>query len=275
MNPIILLSLSLLLFSSCTFNDWSSWSWWSHASVIQNTVWENISKNRESPVVNTVTTKDTIQMLSNAYSEELLAHDIYSKMVEKYPNLIELKNIINSELNHKEQVGRLLDTRNIVRPTGYWAYTGTYDVLIKMTNSSLTGAIEAGVMIEVGDIDHLLAEYKKIEDTDVRMVFENIGGGSFNHLRAFLKFANENKYSVKTDSTQYLKLDEVNSSGPLQSKMTDLLNANNLPTYGRNMPMGMWNGQGNNNMENWTDENIQMMQGDWQWQGMRGRGMNR
>lgn len=219
-------------------------------------------------------TRETLRM---AYSEELLAHDIYTKMVEKYPNLTEVKNIINSEANHREQVGKLLDVRGITRPTDYGAYSGTYDVLIKMVDSSLTGAIEAGVMIETGDIDHLLAEYKKINEVDVRMVFENIGGGSFNHLRAFLRLAAQDNYVVTTDFARYMQVTEVNSTGPLQSKMTDLLSANNLPTYGNNMPMGMGNGQGNHMMKNGSGENNEMMMqsnGEWQWQG-RGRGMNR
>lgn len=182
------------------------------------------------------------QTLLDAYSEEVLAHDIYTKMVEKYPNLTEVKNIINSEANHREQVGRLLDTRNITRPTGYGIYSGTYDVLKKILDSSLTGAIEAGVMIETGDIDHLLSEYKKVEDQDVRMIFENIGGGSFNHLRAFLRLAGQEKYTVTTEYSRYMKSDEINSNGPLQSKMTELLKANNLPTYG-GLTMGMGNGQ--------------------------------
>jgi len=104
---------------------------------------------------------ETRETLLMAYSEELLAHDIYTKMVAKYPNLIEVKNIINSEANHQEQVGKLLDVRNITRPTDYGTYSGTYDVLIQMLNASLTGAIEAGVIIETGDIDHLLAEYRR------------------------------------------------------------------------------------------------------------------
>ena len=84
-------------------------------------------------------TKETLLM---AYSEELLAHDIYTKMVVKYPNLTEVKNIINSEANHREQVGKLLDVRNITRPTDYGGYNETYEVLTKMVDSSLTGAIE-------------------------------------------------------------------------------------------------------------------------------------
>jgi hypothetical protein len=99
-------------------------------------------------------------------------------------------------------------------------------------------------MVEVGDIDHLVTEYKTVEDTDVRRVFENIGGGSFNHLRAFLRLAVENNYSVTTDYARYMSADEVNSTGSLKSKMTDLLIANNLPTFGTQGGRNGGNGDG-------------------------------
>lgn len=96
-------------------------------------------------------------------------------------------------------------------------------------------------MVEVGDIDHLLSEYKTVEDTDVRRVFENIGGGSFNHLRAFLRLAVENNYIVTTDYARYMTASELNSTGPLKYKMTDLLKSNNLQTFGT---QGGGNGDG-------------------------------
>jgi hypothetical protein len=110
-------------------------------------------------------------------------------MVERYPTLTEVNNIIKSENEHREQVGTLLESRGIARPSDYGIYMDTYTTLKNIIDMSLTGAIEAGILVETGDIDHLLAEYKKITDTDIRQVFENIGGGSFNHLRAFLRMA--------------------------------------------------------------------------------------
>lgn len=248
MKSLFIIPALAIILGSCTVNDLDAT--------------KNIQPNTspKTSISSGSVSLETKEILLMAYSEELLAHDIYTKMVAKYPNLTEVKNVINSEANHREQVGKLLDVRNITRPTDYGAYSGTYDVLTKMVDSSLTGAIEAGVMIETGDIDHLLAEYKKINETDVRMVFENIGGGSFNHLRAFLRLAKENNYTVTTDYSRYMTSIEINSTGPLQSKMTDLLKANNLPTYGGNKPMGMGNGQGNHMMENGSGENNQMMQ---------------
>ncbi len=247
MKSFFIIPVLVLTLGSCTMSDLNA-----RKNIEPNTPPSTLISSGSV----SIETRETLRM---AYSEELLAHDIYTKMVAKYPNLTEVKNIINSEANHREQVGKILDVRGITRPTDYGAYSGTYDVLIKMVDSSLTGAIEAGVMIETGDIDHLLAEYKKINEVDVRMVFENIGGGSFNHLRAFLKLAGQNNYTVTTDFSKYMNSDEINSTGPLQSKMTELLKANNLPTYSNNMPMGMGNGQGNHMMKNGSGENNEMM----------------
>ena len=49
----------------------------------------------------------------------MLAEDIYSKIVEKYPSLSRVRNIVDSEEKHSVQVGKLLDSRNIPRPTDY------------------------------------------------------------------------------------------------------------------------------------------------------------
>jgi hypothetical protein len=173
----------------------------------------------------------TDEILVEAYQEELLAHDIYAKLIEAYPSLSEVQNIIESEAMHQEQVWGLLAIRWIPLPTEYWVYTDTYNTLLAMINESLSWAIEAGVMIETGDIKHLLEEYKRIEDKDVRMVFENIGGWSYNHLRAFLRLAEENDYIVATEYSSFLTPDEVGSTGSLKSKMTELLVSNNLPVY--------------------------------------------
>jgi hypothetical protein len=177
-------------------------------------------------------------ILQDAYSEELLAHDVYAYMVTKYPALTEVNNIINSEAQHQSSVGNLLDAYGLTRPTDYRIYTDTNDTLRKMVDSSLTGAIEAGIMIETGDIEHLLTEYRKIENLDIRQVFENIGGGSFNHLRAFLRMAQSSGYTPKTDTNKYLTAADLNTRGPLHSKMTELLQANGLPTYSSGMMMG-------------------------------------
>lgn len=176
-------------------------------------------------------TEESKTILQNAYSEELLARDIYTYMVSKYSSLANVVNTVNSEKRHNDSIGALLDAYGISRPTDYRIYSDTYTTLKNMIDSSLTGAIEVGIMVETGDIDHLLAEYKKVDNPDIRRVFENIGGGSFNHLRAFLREAQAAGYTPKTDTSKYLTANDLNTRGPLNDKMTELLKVNNLPTY--------------------------------------------
>lgn len=223
MNTLPLMLLSICILSSCTLTDIRSPQ---SVDTLSPQISSEISVNPAQDI------------LIHAYQEELLAHDIYTYMVDRYPELSEVKNIINSENEHREKVGNLLDVRSIVRPTTYGIYADTYTTLKNMIDTSLTGAIEAGIMVETGDIDHLLAEYQKVSDTDVRQVFENIGGGSYNHLRAFLRMAQSAGYTPKTDATPYLTPAEISQSGSLKYKMTELLQANHLPASGSNAPQG-------------------------------------
>lgn len=185
--------------------------------------------------MNTLSTTDTTvttQVLREAYQEELLAEAIYRDIVATYPALASVTNIVGSEEQHSTQVGRLLTARGIELPTDFGIYTDTYTTLKTLVDSSLTGAIEVGIMVETGDIEHLLAEYRKVTDMDVRQVFENIGGGSFNHLRAFLRFAEQYNYTPTTDYSRYMTVADLSTTGSLKFKMTELLESNNLPSSG-------------------------------------------
>lgn len=110
-----------------------------------------MAQNRIHTPVITVTgtlSEEQKTLLQDAYSEELLAHDVYAYMVSKYPSLAEVNNIINSEAQHQSSIGLLLDAYGITRPTDYRIYTDANTALKNMIDSSLTGAIEAGIMIE-------------------------------------------------------------------------------------------------------------------------------
>lgn len=227
--------------SSCTLSDWQS------QKTVATPVSQPITQKTETPTSQSITTDaTTIETLNNAYSEEVLAEAIYRDIVATYPALASVNNIVGSEEQHSTQVGRLLTARAIVLPTGFGIYTDTYTTLKSMVDSSLTGAIEVGIMVETWDIDHLLAEYQKVTDTDVRQVFENIGGGSFNHLRAFLQFAEQYNYTPTTDYSRYMTPTDLSTTGSLKSKMTELLKAKGLPTSWVTGNQGgwQWHGQG-------------------------------
>lgn len=252
MNYLIA-GLCIPFLASCTVAPTNDVTGTTKGAFSRNSMMHASGTMMENHTSQTITATGTLtdaqkSTLQDAYSEEMLARDVYAYMVAKYPSLSEVNNIIQSEKQHNDAVGLLLDAYNISRPTDYRIYTETNTTLRNMVDSSLTGAIEAGIMIESGDIEHLLTEYKSIGNVNVRQVFENIGGGSFNHLRTFLREAQTVGYTPKTDTSKYLSSDELSTRGPLNNKMTELLKANNLPTYSSGtMNMGgMHNGENTN-----------------------------
>lgn len=185
----------------------------------------------------------TLTLLRDAYREELLARDIYTEIMKQYPSFWEIASIIRSETQHMAKIGEILDKYGVNRPTEYGIYENTYRTLMGLIEQGYTGAIEVGIRIETGDIDHLLAAYKQITDPYIRRVFENIGGWSFNHLRAFLREARAIQYRSSLNTTDYLTPEEVDFMGPLHYKMTALLIANGLPVSENGGGMWWWNGK--------------------------------
>ena len=217
MTQLTFLPLVLCMLGSCSLSDWSAQTT-TPLSPTQTPV-------VQSGTTDTITSKisaTTTETLKNAYSEELLAEAIYRDIVAKYPALASIDNIVQSEEKHSTQVGKLLTARGIALPTDFGIYADTYTTLKTLVDSSLTGAIEVGVMVEVGDIDHLLAEY----------------------LRAFLRFAEQYNYTPTTDYSKYMTAADLTTTGSLKSKMTELLQANNLPTSGVSGGQGGWQGRG-------------------------------
>ena len=221
--PILALILSLTLITWCS-ND-RTWS-------------EMKSETHEAIQTKASISQETKDILIKAYQEELLAHDIYQQILKKYPQLSWISNIIESEDQHRKQIGNLLNTYQINEPQDYGSYSGIYSELTEKLNASMTWALEVGVMIEVWDIEHLLQEYKSINDTSIQMVFENIGGWSFNHLRAFIRMAWDHNYEITTPYHAYITQDDLQSRGSLQFKMSELLKQNNLPSHG--VKKGKW-----------------------------------
>jgi hypothetical protein len=103
-----------------------------------------------------------------------------------------LSNILNSEINHQDQVLALLVAREIADPRS--SQVGVfqnaqlqklYDELIAKGSKSVKDSFEVGVAIEeldIADITEMLAETL---ESDVISVLERLRSASENHLRAF------------------------------------------------------------------------------------------
>ena len=125
--------------------------------------------------------------------EEKLAHDVYTKLYEKWGLQI-FSNIAKSETTHVESVRMLLKKYNLTDPTaseGIGEFQNEelqklYDQLIEMGMKSEVDALKVGALIEETDIKDLQEWISRTNKVDIITVYENLMMGSRNHLRAFV-----------------------------------------------------------------------------------------
>ncbi|EEB74249.1 DUF2202 domain-containing protein [Thermococcus sp. AM4] len=125
--------------------------------------------------------------------EEKLAHDVYTKLYEKWGLQI-FKNIADSESTHINAVRLLLDKYGLTDPTkdeGIGEFQNPdiqklYDQLIEMGMKSEIDALKVGALIEETDIKDLQERIDQTNKVDIITVYENLMAGSRNHLRAFV-----------------------------------------------------------------------------------------
>jgi len=145
--------------------------------------------------INTADLKSYIDSIPAAQltQEEKLAHDVYTKLYEKW-GLPIFKNIAESETTHVNAVRLLLDKYNITDPTaneGIGQFQNEeiqklYDQLIEMGMKSEVDALKVGALIEETDIKDLQERIDQTNKADIIVVYENLMKGSRNHLRAFV-----------------------------------------------------------------------------------------
>lgn len=133
------------------------------------------------------------EMLYFLIEEEKLAHDVYTKLYEKYGANV-FGNILQSESTHQDKVLSLITTRGLEDPRideiGKFKnpeLQSLYDQLIKQGIQNATEAYKVGVAIEEKDIADISAYLAYATDQDVIDTLESLRKGSENHLRAFNK----------------------------------------------------------------------------------------
>lgn len=125
------------------------------------------------------------------YQEEKVARDVYNAMYEKWGNRV-FTNIAKSEQSHMDAVKAILDKYNLTVPNDtpgafeLQELQELYNNLITMGSVSSNEAMKVGVLVEQTDIADLL---ERIEDApeDIKVVYQNLLNGSYNHLNAFSK----------------------------------------------------------------------------------------
>lgn len=124
--------------------------------------------------------------------EEKLARDVYQFMYAKWGTAI-FQNIAKSEQTHMDAVLLLLNKYNLPDPVGdkgpgefsNSSLQSLYNLLVNQGSVSQLAALKTGATIEDLDIYDLNIALTKVDNKDIRLVYENLAKGSRNHLRSF------------------------------------------------------------------------------------------
>lgn len=124
--------------------------------------------------------------------EEKLAYDVYTTLHHKWGTNI-FSNIAASELTHTNAVLELIKKYGLVDPVGnrgVGVFMDTtlqtvYNQLVAQGNISALEAFKVGATIEDLDIFDLNNWSTKVDNQDIKFVYQNLTKGSRNHLRSF------------------------------------------------------------------------------------------
>jgi len=128
--------------------------------------------------------------LIRLYEEEILAHDLYVALGEKFPDVMPLQNIPRSESRHRDALAAVLKAEGIELPKPpegrRFASDGLDELFAKWLadgGKSVIDACLAGVRLE----DHDIADLRKaqIDFPKHKEVLGQLEAASNNHLRAF------------------------------------------------------------------------------------------
>jgi hypothetical protein len=130
--------------------------------------------------------------LTYVREEEKLAHDVYQFLYEQWGVQV-FTNIASSEQTHTDTVKSLLDVYALPDPAadlepGQFtdaSLRALYEQLTAQGSLSLADAFKVGGAIEEIDILDLQARLAGDLPADVRLAYENLLAGSYNHLSAF------------------------------------------------------------------------------------------
>ncbi|MCF8283999.1 MAG: DUF2202 domain-containing protein [Sphingobacteriales bacterium] len=158
---------------------------------------------------------DEIISLKIMREEEKLAHDVYVGLFNKW-NVNAFSNISSSEQIHTTAISTLLKKYNITDPVGtngVGVFTDTtlqnlYTNLITEGNKSALAALIVGATIEDLDIYDLKNWDAKIDNQDIKFVYQNLNKGSRNHMRSFY---NEIIGAGGSYTAQFISQDELNA----------------------------------------------------------------
>jgi hypothetical protein len=126
--------------------------------------------------------------------EEKLAHDAYVTLQSKWGVRV-FGNISQSEDRHFSAIKLLLDRYELLDPAanhaiGVFQNEGLrelYADLVKQGESSLKAAVRVGMTIEDLNIRDLERAAASTDNSDLKLVYQNLKQASENHMRAFVR----------------------------------------------------------------------------------------
>ena len=156
---------------------------------------------------------DEIAGLLYMREEEKLARDVYLTLYEVW-GLRVFQNIARAEQMHMDTMLTLIERYGLDDPVTddtIGAFTNAdlqalYAQLVEQGSESLEAALRVGATIEEIDIQDLEAYLETTGAADIRLAYENLKAGSYNHLRAFVSTLEAQ--TGETYQPQYLTQDE-------------------------------------------------------------------
>lgn len=255
------------------------WMWnWQGQGKWKGQSWNNTKTHSPADMLVWVATwtlsEEEKNNLLYQYSEEMLARDLYNHFYELYW-VQTFQNIANSESEHMQAVKVLLDRYSLQAPTWYGELQDEFDTLKVEWEISLKNALEVWVKAEILDITDIFDTIKSTDNDDIKIVFTNIWGASYNHMRWFLKWLTNAWFTTTIDYSKYLNQEQVDSKWTLKYLLAEKLVAEgvNLPTQANsesikancekeevNKQKWNWNLQVNSYGKNLSDDRKMKMQ---------------
>ena len=157
--------------------------------------------------------------LTKMREEEKLARDVYQVLYEKWNHRV-FNNISQSEQRHMDAVKMMLDKYGMTDPiinSSRGVFTDPelqklYTSLVEQGSQSLVEALKVGATIEDLDIKDLYDFLEQADNTDIRIVYQNLVKGSRNHMRAFVSQLSMNGVTYDAQFLSAAQIDDIVAS---------------------------------------------------------------
>lgn len=180
--------------------------------------------------------------------EEKLARDVYLQLFDLWGVNI-FSNIAGSEQQHMDSAGLIIAKYGLTDPVtddARGSFTNTdlaalYQQLTALGAQSLEAAMRVGATIEDLDLYDLANQLALADNTDLRIVYQNLAKGSRNHLRSFTGYLQALGVDYQAQYLTQAQVDEILAQS--QERGVHDADGNLLCTGGFG---GNGNGQGRN-----------------------------